>query len=291
MENNEFERYGRQSAWVREFSLPKRIAAERLKEHPSILGRDMHNHMHLMYAESVVRCAFADVLSIPIIRNGEFLEMKENEISIRYATATTWSRHFALNGRSTLNNLEDAPFIIARDTLGIQRKVYAEHIVMDRTSDLRRNDVPRAGNDGMIELENIKYATIRTWQKILGVSYESLKRRISEVSGITGIDNLGRVRDKGFYPEPAVRSCSSDMLTDEHMANEEGYFMILTEKFGTMEYWRKKFKVGKNRLRAFLPKEQAIIARDSSRSLREFFSESQVTMAFQLSFSTRDNEQ
>jgi hypothetical protein len=147
---------------------------------------------------------------------------------IRFASCNTWAKHFnqshgtKIDGRTIQVKLRAAGFLglAAYDCNGIVHDgaYYAEPDVFGVISEYLKAYL-QADENGFVFVDGVRCASANTWEKYFkkeGVKIGSalIDQRLGEDQkvGITAINFNGRLCEKSFFPEPAVRELCRDLI-------------------------------------------------------------------------------
>lgn len=166
----------------------------------------------------------------------------------RYATVKRWADYFLEEGthvvpgtiRNRIENTEDVPFKLAKDTHSHICRVYAEDTVRDLLADLL-NDHPQAGHDGFFMKDGVKFGTCRAWANFFHLKDITVSARLKKIGAlfIKGRMQGGQVYD--FYAESDVRKACADIFKDLPQADKDGFFAKDGVRYGTARAWAKLF--------------------------------------------------
>ena len=273
----ELERYATPNRWAEILGIGLKTLQDRLQGIEAITGKDRVGHVlvNMFYAESQVRNACADILSLPRLDKYSFLILNKE----KYGTAEAWAKEFGTVHADTLRiNLSSSPKMMALSKRGIVAS-YAETIVRSVCSRLI-NCVPTADSSGFFTKDGERYGPTYGWARTLCVSNSSLNRRLQSHKnlGIRGKDCQGKVTL--FFPESCVREVCGDLLVHIPAADVYGFFYQNEERHGTVEAWGRFFSVRAQTIKAITRRAgiTGMDGKDAQGKLREksFFAESAI---------------
>lgn len=130
---------------------------------------------------------------------------------------------------------------------------------------------------GNNELE--KFGTATAWARELGLSEQTVKRRLKDAQGVTGKILTGLVVDAGFYPRSTVYQVCADHLEELPQANTEGFIIEQGEAnvcLGTIQAWSRKLGVSYPAITRRLEGQSGSKGKDIAGSIRTFYEASLV---------------
>lgn len=119
-------------------------------------------------------------------------------------------------------------------------------------------DLPRADENGFFleEFEEnfVRFGTTYAWERELGISHHTIKRRLGGYEGQSGYSSDGQFLEKAFFSEPLVRKVCADLIKDVPEADANGFFMDKKggEQIGTIGAWADLFGVDRETIRSRL---------------------------------------
>lgn len=277
-------KYGTIGSWTRVLRIPRKIITRSLKDagKHGIEGRGKSGY-NRFYSEPDIHEVCGDLL-------GQILQADENGFfekgKIKYALIKTWSKYFKEKERIWISRTSIRNKLFEAGKIGITAKNSAGRVLINAfcsETDVREvckdllEQMPQVNEDGFFELNGVKYAPYYVWAEILGISSGSIRKRLSKIKkqGIEGKARDGR--NHIFYSESDVRSACADLL-DENLlqANEDGFFEINKEKYGTILAWAKVFPISLSELnrRVKKAKKQCIKGKAYGGQIRNFYTES-----------------
>jgi len=249
------ERHGTMHAWAKEFGMAKVTVVKCMEGTAGITGKTSNGVIIEagFYPESVIREKCSEfVVDCP--RSDEKGMCVVNDE--RYATANVWEREFGIQAITIKTRLGDKKGITARGTHGkiIQDAYYSESDVRKALGRLLDTSLLRTDESGFAAVDGIRHGTIKAWSRTLNLHFNTIKKRLADVDAFDGKDEIGRVREKSFYPEPAVREKCADLLADARQASEEGFILVDNVRYATCNTWESILRVSgaslKKRLKA-----------------------------------------
>ncbi|MBI5421826.1 hypothetical protein HZA44_01680 [Candidatus Peregrinibacteria bacterium] len=206
-------------------------------------GRDRLKRVlrNAYYSEFAVREACADLLRpLPQADESDFFELE----GVRYGSRLAWSRELGISNQTIARHLGSGTIVPVegRDAGGRIFDFYPEPAVRAACANLLRS-LPQADEKGFFSLDGICFGTAFAWSHKLGISRQSVERRIqaSSVSPVEGKDSLGRIHD--FYPESAVRAACTDLLKPLPKTEKSGFFVVDGIRHGTVGAWSRELRV------------------------------------------------
>ncbi len=232
------ERYAPYYVWARVLSIGSSSIRKRLNKtkKQSVKGKGKDGGIYNFYSESDILEVCADILdeNLPQADKDGFFDIK----GTKYGFPNAWSRILLISIQSISRRLSKAKtkVIKGKNKKGRICDFYSESDVLSACEDLLQ-DLPQANEDGFFEKDDVKYGTLRAWSRILLISIQSIRRRLSKAKtkGIKGKDKGGRVQD--FYPESDVREVCVDTLENLPHADKNGFFEKEGQKYGTISVW------------------------------------------------------
>lgn len=125
-------------------------------------------------------------------------------------------------------------------------------------------------------LSGKRYGSLRVWERELGISSNSIKKRLGNFKGITGRGSQNHVCEHGFYPEPKVRKVCHDLLADIPQTNDEGFVKIKRKIYGSINSWRKKYDVNFRTVMVRMSNLESIKGKGPKGHICDLYSESDV---------------
>lgn len=262
------ERYGTLSTWSREFDIAGGTIRNRLEGVANIDGKFTGGQVRKFYAEADVREICKDLLGVDYQANEEgFFELDGQ----MYGTIGAWSKKLGLVPSTIKKRITKGGFA-GKNIAGRIFNFYPEKIVLEKCKDLI--DVPyQVNEDGFFEINGERYGTTHAWGREMKVAYSTLFRRLIDIEGFKGRDSGGRIRI--FYPEKIVKEQCVELLADIPQANEDGFFEINGERYGTAFAWSKKFGVTNQLIKRYL-KDKGIKGKNMRGKICIFYSESEM---------------
>lgn len=275
-QGGEFEKYGTVAAWTRELQLSDFTISDRLEGVEGTEGRDKRGMIRVFYAESVVRAVCADLLLSGIYqadKNGFFV-IQQLGNPVRYGTPFAWSKELAITSSTIDEYLTDKPCLLGKDASGRSRKFYEESIVRQVCE--RFTSAPHADADGFYIERNgeeiCRYASVRTWARVLNISLKGLAGRLQNVEGKTVINASGRLVKNGFYSEPIIRSAYANLVSSIPSADKNGIVLVNGEQYATLKNLSQILNISFPALKKRLQSDQEVLGKDSGGRMGAFYS-------------------
>jgi len=195
--------YGSKRAWGQKFSnhLSETVLHIRLRNVEGVKGKNRKRKISVFYSEAAVREQCADFFEDVPETNDEGFFLAENET---YRSIETWSDILGLSSPTLLKRLSGCvPRKGKSSKSGKFSSYYAEKDVRQTCADLLRDDIPRAGDDNMITVSGVRFATCNTWGNLLNVSPGPLRKKMLKMQrkGMTGKDTGGHILEGSFFSE------------------------------------------------------------------------------------------
>ncbi|MBI5421827.1 hypothetical protein HZA44_01685, partial [Candidatus Peregrinibacteria bacterium] len=132
---------------------------------------------------------------------------------IRYGSIPSLAKALGLSEPAIARRLKvfGVQPMVGKDIQNHQCNFYPEHIAREKCADLLA-PLPKAGPNGLIEIDGVSYGTLSTFTGLLGLSITAIKVRIqsSGVKPIQGKDSNDHLAD--LYPELALRKLCKDLI-------------------------------------------------------------------------------
>jgi len=264
------ERYGTIKKWEKELGISSNTIQRRLEGEEGILGKHKDGNLHQFYLEKLVRKKCADLITeMPKADDEGFIEIKKGE---RYGTIPSWAKEFGISKDSIKRRLEGEEGILGKIKNGHLYKFYLEKLVREKCADFM-TEVPKANDEGFIETKKgERYGTINLWEKELGISEGSIKKRLKGEEVIIGKPKSGKLSK--FYLEKLVREKCADLMTEVAKADNEGFIEINKgERSGTISSWTNELGISEAEIRRRLKGEESIIGKLKDGKLSKFYLE------------------
>jgi len=246
----EKERYASINTWIKVFadegiSVSGPLIRNKLKE-AEIVGEDGRESVGRLlrkgfYAESDVRRLLGEHLTAVGVDQNGFMLVRGK----RYSTIRTWAEVFEVAWMTIAKRMKGMSDSVIRGK-GLDGKVcdlYAEQDIRAALSDLIDGS-PVADDDGFIERNGEKYATIGIWADHLGIYDQVIRNKLrrAELPAIQGKDRGGHLAK--FYREADIRQLLEDELAGLPRTDENGFCVIDGERYGIRLAWRREFDLG-----------------------------------------------
>ncbi|HLC66244.1 MAG TPA: hypothetical protein VJK52_01245 [Candidatus Nanoarchaeia archaeon] len=140
-------------------------------------------------------------------------------------------------------------------------------------------ELPTAGEDGLLRIKNKKYITLTRWAQENGFTYAAVQRRVAatQLSPVRGKTTLSRTRE--YFRETEIRRACDDLITTDQ-ANKRGFLIRNGMKYGMAESWADDLGISKTVISAKVKGIRSIEGRDRSGRPTEFYSEQDVRNLF-----------
>ncbi len=264
------ERYGSLYLWSKEFGVSRHVIFERLNGLEGINGKNKNGRIHKFYPESRVKKSCADLmLDLPKADESGFFELNEE----RYGAIAGWARELNISYRSIKKRLFGIKEIRGKSNKGGICDFYSESDIRNICADLLA-DLPKADENGFIEINGEKYGTIEAWARVLTISSNAIKKRLNELEGIRGKDGGGRICE--FYAGSIVRERCSDFIENFLQADENGFIEVDGERHGTIGGWAKALDISFNSIKKRLLGIKGIKGKNKHGGVWDFYSESDI---------------
>ena len=140
-------------------------------------------------------------------------------------------------------------------------------------------ELPVAGEDGLLRVKNKKYTTLTRWALENGFTPGAVQGRVAEAEliPIRGKTTLGRIRE--YFLESEVKKACADLMETEQ-ADERGFFIKKGVKYGMAESWADELGLSKSVTSKKLKDLASIEGRDRSGRPTQFYAEQEVRSLF-----------
>ncbi len=272
------EKYGIIKAWERVFPISKPTIDSKLEQNQvkGIKGKDFQGKIRDFYTEIDIRIACADLLeNLPLANKDGFFEKE----GIKYGTAEAWSRILPISRGAIVVRLEQVKLksIKGKDLRNRLADFHSESYVLSACADLLKEYLPQADEHGFFELNGVKYSTIRTWSKVLSISTVAITCRLKQAQ-IKSAKGKMKGRISNFYSEPDVRSACANLLQDIPQADDNGFFELNDNTYGTINAWGRVLPIAETTIRSRLEQNQinGIKGKIKGGQICAFYSESDI---------------
>ena len=158
------------------------------------------------YSEKEVRKACEPLFQeLPTLTSDGFYYQGEGASAIKYGPIGNWSEELGIGDRTISRALKGVNGIQVRDRINRIQTAFSESIVREKCARFLQ-DLPTANEEGWILINEERHASLVTWGKVCGTSWNSLKNLMKGTQGITGRTKSGHFIEKGYYSESAIRS-------------------------------------------------------------------------------------
>jgi hypothetical protein len=279
------ERYATIGTWERIFreegvkisiqTLRRRIAAAKIN------GKTGRNHMKVIlkngfYPESDIRQACSDLLQdFPLADSNGLVEIDGET----YGHMHGLSKQLDIAGHTIQYRImrSSLQFIQGKDSGGRLVKLYRLSDVRTLCIDLLQ-DFPRANKDGLIEIDEDVYGTIKGFATKFGVSRAFIKSRLEKgaVKIIQGRNASGRLVD--YYLLSEVQMLCRDFLEDLPQTDKSGFIKIGGKVYGTRNSFSKRFGISATTIQSEIEESalKSIRGKDNWGHLCDLFPETEV---------------
>ena len=183
------------------------------------------------YAESDVRQACLDLLKDLPQADAEGLLSHEGR---RSGTIRSLARLLGVSDSTIASRLKSSSLrpLEGKDAVGRLCDFYAEDDVRTLCHDFL--NLPQADAEGLLLYEGLRYGTVKSLARLLGISAPTIARRLkfSSLRPLEGKGPMGRLCD--FYAEDDVRKLCHDLLKDLPQADAEGLLSHEGRRYGTI---------------------------------------------------------
>lgn len=243
------ERYSTYIGWERALDICGTVIADNLDKANGVPGRVKGGQIHLFFPESLVREKCANLLG------GQNLPMANEEGFIEHSslgnlgTITAISRLTGICSPTLFERTKNEKSIKARDHGNNIRDFFPVSRIYEICSDLLSS--PFTGDEnGFFVKDGVRYGSTGAWCKHFGLVRMTMIRRLNGCSGIQARTFSGPLAQ--FYPEFLVLEHCKDLLIECPSADQEGYIVLGSERYGTLHKWRELFGMHEKTIRARL---------------------------------------
>lgn len=271
-------RYATAKMWSETLYLPVSTITGRMREaeKDKFYGIDSAGNKRYFYSESDVKSVCAELLKVELVHEDEFgFFVKEGE---KYGATPAWSKVLHIPAGTIRKKLARA----GKQGIEAKRKnskifrFYSESDVRAACADLLK-PLPQASEEGFFEFGGEKYGTVNAWYKVMPLAEGTIALRLrGKKPGMKGRDLNSQIQI--FYSETEVNDACADLLESIPKADESGFVIIESEKYGTSGGWENVLEISGETIRRCLEREGkiGIDAKSSDGKIHRFFSESDI---------------
>jgi len=153
---------------------------------------------------------------------------------------------------------------------------YPESLVMQRCGDLvSRQMLPKASDDGFLDLNGERFGTINLWESVLPVSGPTIAGRLDRSRSITArtFNNI----QADFYPQSHVLNACADLLENLPVCDDTNFFIGENGlRFGTAGAWGLELKTPGSTIKKKLKGIAGVLGKSRGGAIYTFYPEGAV---------------
>jgi hypothetical protein len=258
-------------------SITRRLASSAIG---SILGKDRNGDLANLYSRVAVQELFAENLDPNLLRcGGDGFAVASGT---RYGIISSLASILGISQRAITLRLASSGLkpVRGKNKHGQLVDLYSEAAIRELFADLLDVSLPRCGEDGSVMVSEIRYGTLKSLSRLIGISVGAIASRLKS-SGLVPILGKGKNGIIDLWSEPAVRSACADTLRPMPKVDESGFFIQNGIRYGTIGAWMRELGISEGAIGIRLRSASAhsLRGKNSNGQMRDFYSESAVREA------------